>query len=245
MSAKQRHVENGFCNLCWADPMWSLSVTTSPSHCLWTQEFLRDAYLAPSCTHCSLMTMISHAQPCLLLHQCGCCGCYPPPPLHDKKSWPFYRCTIQSILIGCMTVWFGNCSLCDHKALQRVMRAADLITGNMLSVLQDTFHTQCLRKAHKIIIDHTHSAHRQFTGLASGRRNHRIQLGCFYLEGYWIKCYPVTTPSTLGLMSRLPPTHWSPHWQLTVTHGKYLHMFLSLVEMLQYFFRALLQLYCH
>ncbi|XP_026119738.1 cellular tumor antigen p53, partial [Carassius auratus] len=30
----------------------------------------------------------------------------------------FYRCTIESILTSCITVWYGNCSSLDRKALQ-------------------------------------------------------------------------------------------------------------------------------
>ncbi|XP_078281293.1 uncharacterized protein LOC144607980 [Rhinoraja longicauda] len=30
----------------------------------------------------------------------------------------FYRCTIESILTNCFTVWYGNCSVSDRKALQ-------------------------------------------------------------------------------------------------------------------------------
>ncbi|KAK6303422.1 hypothetical protein J4Q44_G00258760 [Coregonus suidteri] len=33
----------------------------------------------------------------------------------------FYSCTIESILTGCITAWYGNCSASDRKALQRVM----------------------------------------------------------------------------------------------------------------------------
>ncbi|KAK6293977.1 hypothetical protein J4Q44_G00348070 [Coregonus suidteri] len=31
----------------------------------------------------------------------------------------FYSCTIESILTGCITAWYGNCSASDRKALQR------------------------------------------------------------------------------------------------------------------------------
>ncbi|CDQ66792.1 unnamed protein product [Oncorhynchus mykiss] len=34
----------------------------------------------------------------------------------------FYSCTIESILIGCITAWCGNCSASARKALQRVGR---------------------------------------------------------------------------------------------------------------------------
>ena len=46
---------------------------------------------------------------------------------HRKHSH-FYRCTIESILLGCMTAWYGNCSALNRKALQRVVRSAQRIT---------------------------------------------------------------------------------------------------------------------
>jgi hypothetical protein len=30
----------------------------------------------------------------------------------------FYSCTIKSILTGCITTWYGNCSASDHKVLE-------------------------------------------------------------------------------------------------------------------------------
>ena len=36
----------------------------------------------------------------------------------------FYSCTIKSILTGCITAMYGNCSASDCKALQRVVRTA-------------------------------------------------------------------------------------------------------------------------
>jgi hypothetical protein len=33
----------------------------------------------------------------------------------------FYSCTIESILTSCITVWYGNFSAFDNKALQRVV----------------------------------------------------------------------------------------------------------------------------
>ena len=40
----------------------------------------------------------------------------------------FYSCTIESILTGCITAWYGNCSASDRQALQRVVRTAQYIT---------------------------------------------------------------------------------------------------------------------
>ena len=41
----------------------------------------------------------------------------------------FYRSTIESITAGCITDWYGNCLASDRKALQRVVRKAQYITG--------------------------------------------------------------------------------------------------------------------
>ena len=40
----------------------------------------------------------------------------------------FYSCNIESILTGCITAWYGNCSVFDRKALQRVVHTALYIT---------------------------------------------------------------------------------------------------------------------
>ena len=54
-----------------------------------------------------------------------------------------YSCTIESILTGCFTAWYGNCSASDHKALQRVLSTAQYITGAKLSAIQDLYTRQC------------------------------------------------------------------------------------------------------
>jgi gmma-aminobutyric acid receptor subunit gamma len=65
----------------------------------------------------------------------------------------FYRCTIESILTGCITAWYGNCSASDPKALQRVVRTAQYITGAKLPAIQDLHTRRCQMKAHKIVRD--------------------------------------------------------------------------------------------
>ena len=44
--------------------------------------------------------------------------------LSPKTLTNFYRCTIESILSGCITAWYGNCSAHKRKALQRVEESA-------------------------------------------------------------------------------------------------------------------------
>ena len=82
----------------------------------------------------------------------------------------FYRCTIESILSCCITVWYGSCSAHKRKALQTVVRSAQRITGGKLPALQDTYTTRCHRKAIKIIKDNNHPSHCMFTPLSSRRR---------------------------------------------------------------------------
>uniref|UniRef100_A0A8C7TY13 Myosin tail domain-containing protein n=1 Tax=Oncorhynchus mykiss TaxID=8022 RepID=A0A8C7TY13_ONCMY len=63
----------------------------------------------------------------------------------------FYSCTIESILTGCITAWYGNCSSSDRKTLQRVVCTAQYITGARLPAIQDLYIRRCQRKALKIV----------------------------------------------------------------------------------------------
>ncbi|KAF7644810.1 hypothetical protein LDENG_00215400, partial [Lucifuga dentata] len=62
----------------------------------------------------------------------------------------FYRCTIKSLLMGCIMVWYGNCSAHSCKSLQRMVKAARHIIGKHLLAIQDIFHQRCLRKTHSL-----------------------------------------------------------------------------------------------
>jgi hypothetical protein len=79
--------------------------------------------------------------------------------LSPKALTNFYRCTIENILSGCITAWYGNCSAHNHKALQTVVRSAQRIIGGKLPALQDTYTTRCHRMAIKIIKDNNHPSH--------------------------------------------------------------------------------------
>ncbi len=65
----------------------------------------------------------------------------------------FYTCTVESILTGCITAWFGNSTAGNRKALQRVMQTARHIVGGELPSLQDIYTRRCIRKAWRIIND--------------------------------------------------------------------------------------------
>ena len=90
--------------------------------------------------------------------------------LAPKTLTNFYRCTIESILSGCIIAWYGNCFAHTRRALQGSLRwPAQRITGGKLPALQDTCTTRCHRKAIKIIMDNNHLSHCLFTLLSSRR----------------------------------------------------------------------------
>ena len=90
--------------------------------------------------------------------------------LTPKTLTNVYRCTIESILWGCITAWYGNCTAHNRKALQRVVRSAQRITGDKHPTLLDTYSTRCHTKAKMIIKDINHPSHCLFPPLSSRRQ---------------------------------------------------------------------------
>ncbi len=82
----------------------------------------------------------------------------------------FYSGTIESVLTQCISVWYGNSSSQDCKALQRVVRLAERISGSALPSLQDIYLKRCRSRAVKIIKDSNHPGNCLFTLLPSGKR---------------------------------------------------------------------------
>jgi hypothetical protein len=82
----------------------------------------------------------------------------------------FYSCTIESILMGCITACYCNCLASDRKALQRVVYTAQYITRAKLPDIQDLYTRRCQRKALKIVKDSSHPNHRLFSLLPHGKR---------------------------------------------------------------------------
>jgi hypothetical protein len=82
----------------------------------------------------------------------------------------FYSCTIESILTGCIAVWYGNWSASDRKALQRVVCTAQYITRAKLPAIQDLSTRRCQRKPLKIVKDSSHPSHRLFSLVPHGKR---------------------------------------------------------------------------
>ena len=82
----------------------------------------------------------------------------------------FYSCTIESILTGCITAWYGNCSASDRTMLQMVVRTAQYITGFLPPATQGLCNRRSQRKAHIIVRDSSHPSYRLFSLLPHGKR---------------------------------------------------------------------------
>ncbi|KAK1792883.1 hypothetical protein P4O66_001618 [Electrophorus voltai] len=83
--------------------------------------------------------------------------------LPSKVLRNFYTCTIESILTGNITDWFGNSTKQDRQALQRVVRSAERITHTELPDLQTIYYKRCQTKAMRIVKDSTHPNNRLFS----------------------------------------------------------------------------------
>ncbi|KAI5085675.1 gastrula zinc finger protein XlCGF28.1-like, partial [Silurus meridionalis] len=82
----------------------------------------------------------------------------------------FYTCTIKSVMTGIITSWYGNSTMQDRRALQRVVCSAVCIIHTELPNLQDIYSTQCWTRARKIMKDLSHPNNRLFSLLQSGKR---------------------------------------------------------------------------
>ncbi len=82
----------------------------------------------------------------------------------------FYSGAIESVLTQCISVWYGNSSKQDCKALQRVVRLAERISGSALPSLQVIYLKRCKSRAVKIIKDSNHPGNHLFRLLPSGKR---------------------------------------------------------------------------
>ncbi len=67
-------------------------------------------------------------------------------------------------------MWYGNSSSQECKALQRVVRLAERISGSALPSLQDIYIKRCRSRAVKITKDSNHPGNCLFTLLPSGKR---------------------------------------------------------------------------
>ncbi len=138
----------------------------------------------------------------------------------------FYTCTVESILTGCITAWFGNSTAGNRKALQRVVRTARHIGGGELPSLQDIYTRRCIRKARRIINESSHPSHRLFSLQPTGKRlrsirSHTSQLrDSFFPSGYQANEQPELIHPTAH--SHFTICH-ALHFNSTVQTGLHVH----------------------
>ncbi len=82
----------------------------------------------------------------------------------------FYSGAIESVLTQCISVWYNNATNQDCKALQRVVRLAERISGSALPSLQGIYLKRCRSRAAKVIKDSNHPCNHLFRLLPSGKR---------------------------------------------------------------------------
>ncbi|KAK3529834.1 hypothetical protein QTP86_007200 [Hemibagrus guttatus] len=90
--------------------------------------------------------------------------------LPSKVLRNFYFCTIESILTGNITTWFGNSTMQDRRALQRVVRSAERIIRTKLPDMHSIYSKRCWTKTRKIVKDLSHPNNGLFSLLQSGKR---------------------------------------------------------------------------
>ena len=88
----------------------------------------------------------------------------PIPPQETEKIWhgssdPQKDREHPDRLHHCLV---SNCSASDRKALQRVGRTAQYITGAKMPAIQDLYTRRCQRKALNMVKDYSHPSHRRF-----------------------------------------------------------------------------------
>ena len=66
-----------------------------------------------------------------------------PPQETEKILKKFYSCSIENILTGCITTWYGNCLASDCKTQQKVVCTSQYITGAKLPDIQNLYTRRC------------------------------------------------------------------------------------------------------
>ena len=90
--------------------------------------------------------------------------------LSPKTLTNVYRCTIESIVSGCITALYGNCTAPQPQGSPEGGAVYTTQSQGKLPALQDTYSTQYHRKAKKIIKDNNHPSHCLYIPLPSRRR---------------------------------------------------------------------------
>ncbi|KAK3570346.1 hypothetical protein QTP86_018044 [Hemibagrus guttatus] len=79
----------------------------------------------------------------------------------------FYTCTVESILTGCITTWYGNASLLIAEHCRELSERPDTLSEVSFPPSRISV-SRCVRKARKIFKDPTHLSHKLLSLLYSG-----------------------------------------------------------------------------
>eukprot|EP00061_Rhincodon_typus_P016793 g45188.t1 len=79
-----------------------------------------------------------------------------------------YRCTIESILSGCVKAWYSKCSALDWKKLQKVVCTAQTSTEANIPSMDSIYTSRCHRKVANIIKDPSDSGTSLVLGSGTG-----------------------------------------------------------------------------
>ncbi len=140
-------------------------------------------------------------------------------------------------------MWYGNSSSQDCKALQRVVRLAERMSGSALPSLQDIYLKRCRSRAVKITKDSNHPGNCLFTLLPSGKRfrslmakTERLRRSFFpqairLLNSNWTQTQPLNimmtsltnhSQSVIYSLSLLSTSYWQCHLHTTPSVSWYL-----------------------
>ncbi len=144
----------------------------------------------------------------------------------------FYTCTVESILTGCITAWFGNSTAGNRRALQRVVRTARHIVGGELPSLQDIYTRRCTRKARRIIKDSSHPSHSLLSLVPSGRCLRSIRSRTSRLrDSFFPQAIRLMSNQKYYTLQHTPTLRYAMHCTLTqfnwTTHTLHKHNNLS------------------
>jgi len=132
-----------------------------------------------------------HLYPLRCLRKCG---------IRTRWLMNFYRGTIESIMSGGVTVWYGNTTAQDRKTIRRVIRMAEKIIECTLPSIEEILRSRCQHKASSIIQDGNHLGHQLFSPLRFACRCRGIRTGtsAFKLNSFYPQAVRLLNCSSLN-----------------------------------------------
>ena len=112
----------------------------------------------------------------------------------------FYTAIIESILTSSITIWYAAATVKDGSGLQHIIRTAERVISCNLPSLEILYDSRSLRHVGKTVADPSHTGHKLFEPLPSGRRLRSIKTKISRHKNSFF-------PSTVGLMNNSQAPH--------------------------------------